>query len=85
MEKESCKSIDKAAVKEALNTLEKSRSGIVLTGRVQDGKVILDEDSLKEIAEKFPRADISFVAVNAPFDPLSLDVANGGVRTGIIP
>jgi hypothetical protein len=64
----------KAAV-EALKILEKNRTGIVLTGRVKDGKVVLDQSALEDIARRFPGADISFVAVNAPFDPKSTPLA----------
>lgn len=63
--------VDKKGAVEALKTLEKNRTGIVLTGVVKNGKVILDQSSLDEVARKFPGAEISFVAVNAPFDPQS--------------
>ena len=65
---------DKAAAVEALRTLEKTRTGIVLTGVVKNGKVVLDPASLEAVARKFPAAEISFIAVNAPFDPQSRPV-----------
>ena len=63
------KAVNKKAVVNALNVLDKNRTGIVLTGKVKDGKVILDEASLAAVARKFPKAQVSFIAVNAPFDP----------------
>jgi hypothetical protein len=62
---------DKVAVVKAVETLEKNRTGIVLTGRVKAGKVELDPACLEDISKKFPNAEMSFVAVNAPFDPQS--------------
>lgn len=62
---------DKKAVVEALGILERNRTGILLTGRVKDGKVELDRSALDEISRKFPGAEFAFVAVNAPFDPES--------------
>jgi type II secretory pathway predicted ATPase ExeA len=56
---------------QAVETLAQNRTGIVLTGHVQNGKVVLDKDCLDEIARKHPNANIAFVAVNAPFDPES--------------
>lgn len=59
------------ALLEAAHVLEENRTGIVLTGRIRDGKVELDKRTLDEIAEKFARSNVAFVAVNAPFDPNS--------------
>ena len=53
----------------AVEAIEKNRTGIILTGEVKNGKVIIDKASLDEIARKFPSANVKFVAVNAPFDP----------------
>lgn len=39
-------------------------------GRVANGKVIFDQASLDEFARIYPNADMSFVALNAPFDPV---------------
>ena len=66
--------VDKAAAVEALRTLEKNRTGIVLTGVVKNGKVVLDASSLEAVARRFPEAEVSFIAVNAPFDPQSRSV-----------
>jgi hypothetical protein len=54
---------------EAVKTVDSSRTGIVLTGTIKNGKVELDKASLDEVAKKFANATKSFVAVNAPFDP----------------
>jgi hypothetical protein len=56
-------------VVKAAELLNKARTGIVITGRVKDGKVEIDQASLNAAARKFGKANISFVAVNAPFDP----------------
>ena len=44
-------------------------------GRVSNGKVTFDQASLDEFAKAFPDADMCFVAVNAPFDPVSQQVS----------
>jgi hypothetical protein len=56
---------------ETAQSLRQVRTGIVLSGRVVNGRVELDQSTLDEISEKFADAEISFVAVNAPFDPQS--------------
>lgn len=48
-----------------------NRLGMLLTGRIQNGKLVLDSDTEAELAKKFPNANKAFVAVNAPFDPVS--------------
>ncbi len=53
---------------DAARLLHENRTGLVLTGRIKDGKLELDEKTLSAIAEKFPTADVSFVALNSPFD-----------------
>lgn len=55
----------------AAKTLSEHRTGLVLTGRIKNGKLVLDEATEKEIASKFAKADVAFVAMNAPFDPQS--------------
>lgn len=56
-------------VAEAAKTLEDVRANIVLTGKIVNGKVELDQHCVDELARRFPNATKSFVAVNAPFDP----------------
>lgn len=48
---------------------------VVLTGRIVNGKVEIDQDVLDEIARRHPDANGSFIAVNAPFDPKGLVTA----------
>jgi len=60
---------------EAAKTIESNRLGIVLTGTIKNGKVELDKSCLDELATKFPNANKSFVAVNAPFDPKAASLA----------
>jgi len=57
---------------EAAKTLVNYRTGILLTGRIVNGKVELDKASLEEVQRKFAGANQSFVAVNAPFDPKTM-------------
>lgn len=59
---------------EVARTIRENQTGLVLTGRITNGRVELDQSTLDEIGQKFPNADISFVAVNAPFDPQSQPV-----------
>jgi len=54
---------------QAARTIQDLRSGVVLSGRITNGKVELDKTTLDEIAKKFAGSNRSFVAVNAPFDP----------------
>lgn len=58
----------------AAKVLKESRTGLVLTGRIKDGKLVLDQATRDEIASKFAKADVAFVAMNSPFDPRSQTV-----------
>jgi hypothetical protein len=49
--------------------LKRVRSNLILTGRIVNGKLEIDQHVLDEIAKAYPRANKSFIAVNAPFDP----------------
>lgn len=42
---------------------------VQVVGRVRNGVVEIDQASLEEFARNFPDANMTFVAVNAPFDP----------------
>jgi hypothetical protein len=57
--------------REAVAALEASGRKVQVIGRFVDGRLELDQDSLKELSERFPNADMAFVAVNAPFDPVT--------------
>jgi hypothetical protein len=59
---------------EAAHLLQERQTGIVLSGKIVNGKVELDKSTLDQIAKKFAGANKSFVAVNAPFDPTSTEV-----------
>ena len=61
-----------AAAASALRRANKDRLGVVLSGHIKDGKLTLDQETLDEIAKKFPNADRAFVAANSPFDSRSL-------------
>jgi len=56
---------------EAARKIQDNRTGIVLSGRIVNGKVELDKRTLEEIAQRFAGANKAFVAVNAPFDPVT--------------
>lgn len=61
-------------VLEAAKAIQDLRSAqatvpIVLTGKIVNGKVVIDQQALEEIAKTYPSANRSFIAVNAPFDP----------------
>ncbi|KML53951.1 hypothetical protein D1006_01360 [Burkholderia stabilis] len=62
---------DKDDVLDAAKRIEENRLGIVLSGHIKNGKLVLDQETLDAIAAKFPNADRAFVALNAPFDPCS--------------
>ena len=59
----------RSAIAKAAATLQSSVTGVVLSGKIVKGKVVLDQATVNEIAKKFGRANKAFVAVNAPFDP----------------
>ena len=48
--------------------VEKGRR-VQVVGRVRNGVLEIDQATLEEFARKFPDANMTFVAVNAPFDP----------------
>lgn len=56
--------------KTALADLAKEGRRVQVIGRVRNGKLEIDPSSLDEFARKFPGANMTFVAVNAPFDPV---------------
>ncbi|MEX3901800.1 hypothetical protein, partial [Paraburkholderia sp. BR10954] len=62
---------DKDDVLDAAKQIEENRLGLVLSGHIKNGKLVLDQETLDATAAKFPNADRAFVAVNAPFDPCS--------------
>ena len=77
MAQEKGKSYDAGAIadaRRAAQSLQDTRTGLVLTGRIRNGKLELDQSSVDQIAQRFPEADVSFVALNSPFDPESQSV-----------
>lgn len=61
-------------LQEVADVLRENRTGLVLTGRIKNGKLKLDQATLDEIQERFPQADQAFIAMNAPFSPQSQPV-----------
>lgn len=57
------------AVAQSIKQLQADGRKVQVLGRVQGGKLEIDQASLAELLKKFPDAKLSFVAVNAPFDP----------------
>jgi hypothetical protein len=57
------------ASKRALQPLVEQGAAIQVIGRVVNGKLEIDQESIAEFGRKFPNAKMTFVAVNAPFDP----------------
>jgi hypothetical protein len=55
----------------AAKVMQEKHTGLVLTGTIRDGKLEIDQASLEEAAKKFPKGNISFIAMNSPFDPNS--------------
>lgn len=53
-----------------LTRMVESGRKIQVLGQVRNGKLELDHSSMQELARRFPNAKMSFVAVNAPFDPV---------------
>ncbi|MDQ2846415.1 MAG: hypothetical protein M3Y77_08705 [Actinomycetota bacterium] len=58
----------------AAEVLRQNRTGLVLTGRIRNGELQLDESTLDEIRTQFPDADVAFIALNSPFDAESQPV-----------
>lgn len=58
------------ATRQVVTQLEHAGNKVQVIGHIKDGKIELDQESLKEMAAKFPGRTMAFVAVNAPFDPV---------------
>ena len=71
MPKTSAKSKSVPTVKQMVKGLQDSGLKVQLVGQVRNGQLQIDQSSLKELSRKFPDAKMTFVAVNAPFDPVS--------------
>jgi len=54
----------------ALSNIAAQGRHVQILGKVSGGKVIFDQASLDEFAQTYPDAEMAFVAVNAPFDPV---------------
>ena len=57
--------------KRTIAKLEQDGQKVQVLGRVRDGKIEIDQASLKELADKYPNTNMVFVALNSPFDPVS--------------
>lgn len=63
-------------VKKSLSKMKKDgRQVVQVVGRIRNGKLEIAQASLAAIAKKYPSANISFVAVNAPFKTAPLKTA----------
>ena len=54
---------------DAVVRMEERGRFVHVVGRIVNGRVEIDEEQLNEMAARYPNATMSFVAVNAPFDP----------------
>jgi hypothetical protein len=54
----------------SVNKMAAEGRTVRVIGRIRDGKVIFDQANLEQFARAYPQADMAFVAVNAPFDPM---------------
>lgn len=61
----------KPATVKALNELEDQGRPVQIVGRLRNGKLEIDQASLEEATRRFPNANWAFVAMNAPFDPVT--------------
>ena len=61
----------KGATVRALTDLEEQGRPVHVIGRLKNGKLEIDQSSLEEATRRFPNASWAFVAMNAPFDPVS--------------
>jgi hypothetical protein len=57
-------------VAQSIKQMQTDGRTVHVLGRVKGGKLEIDQASLAELIKKFPNANLSFVAVNAPFDPV---------------
>ena len=55
--------------KQTVAKLVQDGNKVQVLGRIKDGKIEIDQDSLKELASKYPNIEMAFVALNSPFDP----------------
>lgn len=59
---------------DAAKALQANRTGLLLTGRIKNGELQLDQSTLDQIRQQYPDADVAFVALNSPFDAESVAV-----------
>jgi hypothetical protein len=57
-------------VNQMVSDLKGSGLKVQVIGRIRNGQLQIEHSSLQELQEKFPNANMTFVAVNAPFDPV---------------
>jgi hypothetical protein len=57
-------------VNEMVKGLADSGLKVQVIGSIKNGQLQIEQSSLQELQKKFPNAKMTFVAVNAPFDPV---------------
>ena len=57
-------------VNEMVRGLQDSGLKVTVVGSIKNGQLQIEQSSLQELQRKFPNAKMTFVAVNAPFDPV---------------
>lgn len=60
-------SVPPAVAKSLKKMKADGRKVVTVVGKIQNGRLEIAEATLSRIAKKYPSANISFVAVNAPF------------------
>lgn len=55
------------AVEESLKKIGTDGRKVQVVGQMKGGKLEIDSNAIAELNRRFPRAQLSFVAVNAPF------------------
>lgn len=62
------RAFDEKRLVDAAKALQANRTGLVLSGRIKNGELQLDQSTLDQIRQQYPDADVAFVALNSPFD-----------------
>jgi hypothetical protein len=56
-------------LRQNVTKLQQDGQKVQVLGRIHNGKLEIDQASLKELEGKYPNATMGFIALNSPFDP----------------
>lgn len=62
---------DQKTLRATVKGLEDAGRKVQVVGQVVNGKIQLDPASLSALRQRLPNAELAFVALNAPFDPVT--------------